>query len=353
MLMIKLLFFILISSNYHQVYCWTGQSIHENILNSLIKLSKDINLHENEEHDKAYEESLKLQQQLHSLQSLTQDDSIINGSRLQHANQQPTTSYDFALKSLVNSFFHIDELMNRMLQPAQYQLNYIEKDCESNLKKYSERSQKTNNILQKVYTLKTEFHKMNHLAISDSEKKAFHAKIYLQLTSLIQNESTLLNRNETLRALSTKTPQENFDRIYEFLEVLANNYEKESISIRKSINETKSYCRIEKEKIQGKIKEVYQHLEGAEKNLDSVINVFAHAAKNELSTQIDDISKQTKEDSKIREVIKGLLKSASESNEIITLSLCQNDCSGHGSCWTGVCRCDNGWSGVKCDDQIN
>jgi len=109
-------------------------------------------------------------------------------------------------------------------------------------------------------------------------------------------------------------------------------------------------CQSNDEAISRRLADAQVQLTSARKRFDDDIRSFAHAAKSDTGNRMTALAKFAAQNAKVRENLRDSLELLVTASEMVAMSICINDCSAHGTCWSGVCRCDDGWGGDICSE---
>jgi hypothetical protein len=324
------LFFMNCSAN-----SWTGGAYHTAIVSAVDDLTQKVLMDENAEQRAQSEFANSLQAQRSIIQTIV---TMVAGDN----NPQP---FQPALSTLLGSFLRIDELIERVIRPAQQQLASLRLDCSSLLHKHLNTRNHMNDIIEKIRLLGAELRKMvpGH---SKDEQTAAMAHFQLQLKMLVQQSAGL---ERVAQAITPPEQGESWNQTLAMLESLVGVMQEEARHSNALYNSTVADCHSKEVAINKTLQENFSFLTAAQVALDGTIANFAHSAKQDIEREIQSVDEISREHEQIRSVVKSVLESMRESSEIITPSLCPNSCSGHGMCWSGMCRCDDGWDGVACE----
>eukprot|EP00299_Pterocystis_sp_00344_P001317 c11150_g1_i1.p1 GENE.c11150_g1_i1~~c11150_g1_i1.p1 ORF type:complete len:349 (+),score=113.84 c11150_g1_i1:40-1047(+) len=320
---------------------WHGRTQHEANLAALNDLRRTISGHEHGERETVYGAAAMLNNESNNLEVVTStaDASDLSG-----------ITYDSALKHLTNTFIRNEELVGILLNPLEMRTKSLRGECDKIISEHHRKITGLQHIARFIHNITAVIDSFKHRVDVDEEQRiAFETRLNLKVQHLIELTSVITDINATV-PIST---QRNFiDEQRKLIAAFERNIRDQLDLERKRLAAAETRCREDSEALQSGIQNAHHQLASAETQFNEMIRSFAHIAKQDVGHRIDQLSAVAKFNAEIRDAINEIAEQTSDQSELITLSLCDDDCSYHGTCWSGVCRCDPGWVGASCAQRL-
>jgi len=319
---------------------WTGRAVHESNLHALGDLKHSIIVHQTEEREAIYAAADALHTEGRMLEVVTSAEDLVS-------IQATGIPYYRALQFVTDAFVHSDELVQILLRPVENRRTTLQDQCTDEILVIRHKLSALSSIAHSIQNASATLDLINHqLTLSDAEKSAYHGALTLQAQQLMS-----LVSNDREEKVASSVQHQNADDMADFITQMQRIVANQTQTFQNRLAEIQSNCANETVNLENEIEKAHKQLALADVETNRLIRAFAHVAKQDVGLRIDSLTEIARFNTKIREQIKDLVDDTTELSETITLSICEDSCNGHGLCRSGVCMCDDKWSGETCATQ--
>jgi len=260
-------------------------------------------------------------------------------------------SYFKALHFVTDGFLHTDELVDILLHPIEHRQISLRERCADEIALLRHRLESLSGIEITIRNLSLTLDQFQKkVAISEAERNAFRASISAHAQLLMEMVATVSDQ-PVPQAVTFSAKRDFIENVHVMITEMQYLIGNETRVEQSRLAQAQNRCQEESRDLHESLTSAHQQLTDAEADLSRRIRVFAHVAKTDIGNRVKDLMNIGQEDAKMRDRVRKWSDEAAAMSEMITLSICDDDCSGHGSCRSGVCLCDEGWHSLNCSER--
>jgi len=334
----------------HDVCAWSGRQQHNQVVSGVDLALAKISANEGHEHDDVYDELSYLQREHVVLDS-------VSSSHI--STDKEISTYTQSLKTLSETFIRMDTLMNAILTPTTMRQQSLLSECLRRTRESRVKIANLDAVLSQLTLIRSTLEQLKQrLDANPSAGAVIGASINIQMTMLAQMMTSATNATQNVpnhnshdssdSSLSVSQRRDLLTSQMELLDSFETILNKERQGESSSVAVVQSECVSQNTTLLARLLEGHAKLEAAKSSVGGTIEMFAEAARVDNLKRHETLAQVSEKHNQLREEARNVLELVLESNEAVTLSLCDDNCHGHGTCWTGICRCDSGYSGTTC-----
>jgi len=329
---------------------------HRTVLAQAEAFTRQSNEHIEAERSLLYRRSSEMALQVTFLSTLSPDVDDLSSEETVLNN----TTYDKALQDLIEGYGSMDKLVAEGLDPMAHQLDTLQLQCEKADKRHQSRMMELHELQEKIDSIRSYVQTIKSQLVDDNDstsQELLHTQLALQMNALVDvfghTPVALSEQGSNASLVISDTERKTLLSVQEDLSNSFKHMVDTQISLEtKQFNDTRKECSHNATRIRGHLRTMHNSFSSAESEISNLVQSFARAARVDVTDRMGRLARMEQANSEVRETLRGVVDAVVSYSERLAMSLCEDDCSGHGSCRSATCRCDEGWQGRTCGERF-